>query len=119
MSIYLQIALFIASVLTFVFVVYCSKKHKMNIKYSIVWIIWSIGIIIISLFPKIVYFISNLLNITVAVNTLYLIMIFLLYLLSFYLFLKISIMNDRLKDISYQIAMLKKEIQDMRQIKKV
>ncbi len=110
MSLYLQIALFVASLLTFIFVISCSKKHKMNIKYSIVWTLWSLGIILISIFPQIVYYISNILSIAVAVNTLFLIMIFLLYLLSFYLFLKISLLNEQIKNMAYEISLLKKEI---------
>lgn len=112
MSLYLQIALCAASILTFIFVISCSKKHKMNIKYSIVWTLWSLGIIFISIFPQIIYSISNALNIAVAVNTLFLIMIFLLYLLSFYLFLKISLLNEQIKNMTYEIAMLKKELSE-------
>lgn len=82
----------------------------MNIKYSIVWTLWSLGIILISIFPQIVYYISNVLGIAVAVNTLFLIMIFLLYLLSFYLFLKISLLNEQIKNMAYEISLLKKEI---------
>ncbi|MCH1940223.1 DUF2304 domain-containing protein [Holdemania massiliensis] len=110
MSQYLQIALFIASLLTFIFVISCSKKHKMNIRYAIVWTLWSLGIIFISLYPQIVDYISNILNIAVPVNTLFLIMIFLLYLLSFYLFLKISLLNEQIKNIAYEIALIKKEL---------
>lgn len=82
----------------------------MNIKYSIVWTLWSLGIILISIFPQIVYYISNILSIAVAVNTLFLIMIFLLYLLSFYLFLKISLLNEQIKNMAYEISLLKKGI---------
>jgi len=106
----LQIGLLIISVLMLVFVIYQVKKNKMNIHYSIIWIIWGILLIVLSLFPSLLDKISSLLSIATPTNALFLIMIFLLYCLTFYIYLKISKHNEEIINLNYEIASLKKEI---------
>lgn len=106
--------LFITSVIVLLFVLYNVVKNKMNIHYSLIWILWAISMIIISLFPNIVYWITGLLGIQLASNTIFLIFIFLLYCLSFYIFLMISKHNDELVKLNYEIASLKKEIEELK-----
>lgn len=112
MSVYLQFALILISVLTFLFVLYCSIVHRMNIRYAVLWTLWSISVIILSVFPDIIDLFTSILNIASPVNTLFLIMMFLLYLISFYIFLKISLLNEQVKNISYELALLKKRFDD-------
>lgn len=105
--------LLIVSILILIYVIYEVTKNKMNIHYSLVWILWAIGMIIISIFPGIVTWITRLLGIQYASNTIFLIFIFLLYALSFYLFLTISKHNDELVKLNYEIANLKKKINEL------
>lgn len=105
----LQLSLLIVSVLSLIYVIYTVIKNKMNIHYAIVWIIWSVCMIILSIFPGIIALIGELIGILVPVNTVYLLLIFLLYCMTFYLFLKISKHNEEIIKLNYEIANLKKE----------
>lgn len=108
----LQIGLLLASIVTLIFVIYKVKKNKMDIHYSIIWIVWGALLIIIALFPQIIIYISNLLSIATPSNTAFLIMIFLLYCLTFYVYLKISKHNDEIAKLNYEISSLKKQVND-------
>ncbi|MEG0034897.1 MAG: DUF2304 domain-containing protein [Bacilli bacterium] len=113
MSIKLQIALLIVSILTVIFVTLCVVKYKMNVKYGVVWIIWGTILLTLSIFPSILEIISQFLGIQTVSNTVFLTAIFLMYLLSFYLFMKISKQNDEIKNLTYEVAKLSKLIDEM------
>lgn len=108
----MQIGLLTASVIMLVFVIVKVRRNKMNIHYSVIWIIWGIGLIILSIFPSIITWTSNVLSIVTPTNTLFLIMIFFLYCLTFYVYLKISKHNEEIVNLNYEIAALKKKVEE-------
>ena len=81
-----QSTLFIGTLLTIIFIVVSVINTKMNIKYAVVWMLWGIVMLVLSMYPGIIDKVSILLGISVPVNTVFLIFIFLLYIISFYLF---------------------------------
>ena len=110
----LQIGLIGASALSLAFVLWSVVKNKMNIHYAMVWIIWGMAMVAISLFPQLIFMTSRLLSIEMPVNTVFLIMIFLLYCLSFYVFIKLSKHNEEIINLNYEIAALKKQLEDLK-----
>ena len=113
MSMHLQMALIIAASITLIFVVYVIVRHRMNVKYAIIWIVWTLAVLIIGLFPKIADSFSSLLSIATPVNTIFLAMLFLLYIISFYAYLKISLQEQKILDLTYSVAKLNKRIDDL------
>ena len=86
MSKVLQLSLLAGSIIVLFIVLKFAIKNKMNIRFAIVWVVWALAMIIISIYPDIVYSLSDLLGFEKPVNATFLLMIFLLYCLSFYLF---------------------------------
>ena len=113
MEIKLQIGLFLVSFITLLVVLNSVVKNKMNIHYSMVWILWGIGMIRLSLFPQSIFYITKVLSIQMPVNTVFLVMIFLLYCLTFYVFLKLSKQGEEIINLNYEIASLKKKVDDL------
>ena len=114
MSSSLRIGLLIASIIALCFVILNIKKKMLNIKYSIVWILWALLSLIMAIFPKTFYGLSKLLGIEMPVNAVFLIMIALLYGLTFYAYMMISKHNDEIIKLTYEVASLKKEIEDLK-----
>ncbi|EEF67263.1 DUF2304 domain-containing protein [Holdemania filiformis] len=112
----LQLILFLFSILFFIIILYFIKRSKISLDLASVWILWGCGLITISIFPEIVEYTSKLLEIKTTINALYLIMIFILYCLVFYLFLKISILENKLKNLIQIIALQKKNEGDKKNI---
>lgn len=90
----------------------------MNIGYAMIWILWSIGMVIISVFPNIIEKTKNILGIQTQSNAVFLITIFLLYCLTFYLYLRISRHNEDIVKLNYEISFLKKKLEDIENRKK-
>ena len=112
MSQSLRLGLLLASLIALTFVIVTVAKRKLNIKYSIVWIIWALLSLFMSIFPETFYGLSNLLGIQMPVNTVFLIMIALLYGLTFYVYIMISKHNEQIIKLTYEISILKKQIED-------
>ena len=109
----LQLSLLAVSVLVLIFVLRNIIKNRMNIGYAMVWIMWAIRMVIISLFPQIVAKVARLLGIQTQSNAVFLITIFLLYCLTFYLYLRISRHNEDIVNLNYEIASLRKKLEEL------
>lgn len=106
--------LLLGSIATLIFVVVTGKKMNMNIRYLIVWIIWSIVIMILSIFPRIIEIIARLLHIATPALAILFVFIFLAYIISYYLFINASISNNKINKLIYEISLLKKEIEELK-----
>ncbi len=113
MSKVLQMSLLAGSIIVLFIVIKSVLKNKMNIHYAVVWIVWGVGMIIMSLFPRIIYDLAYLIGIQMPVNAVFLIMIFLLYCLTFYIYFVISRHNEDIVNLDYEIAVLKKKIEEL------
>ncbi len=114
MSQTLQIFLFLFSVLSLILIIRNVKRNKMNIHYAMIWIVLGIFLTVISVFPKLISYLSLILGINTPSNTIFLVTIFFLYVLSFYSYLRISKLNDQIQSLNYEIALLKKKLEEMR-----
>ena len=114
----LQITLLSASIIVLIIVLWNIIKNHMNISYAMIWILWSIGMVIISVFPNIIEKVKNVLGIQTQSNAVFLITIFLLYCLTFYLYLRISRHNEDIVKLNYDISSLKKKLEDIENSKK-
>lgn len=104
MPIILRILLFLASVGTFVFVLQKIRKSQMKIEDSIFWILLSIVILGMSIFPNIIFEVSYRLNIESPTNFVYLVFIFVLLIKVFSMSIKISQLENRIKNLAQKIA---------------
>ena len=114
MSTVLQLGLLLASLGVFIVIILAVVKKKLNIHYSIVWILWALLSLSMALFPDIFYTLSDILSIQIPVNTVFLIMMALLYALTFYLYIAISKHNEEIISLTYEVASLKKEMEDLK-----
>jgi hypothetical protein len=110
----LRLGLLIASLIAFSFVLFFVINKKLNIKYSIVWLLWAILTLVMAIFPETFYQFSRFVGITLPVNGVFLIMIGLLYGLTFYVYIMISKHNDEIIQLTYEIAALKKELKELK-----
>ena len=124
----LRLGLFLASFGVLVVIVAAVVRKRLNIKYSIVWLLWSLFTVFMAVFPEIFYDLSDILGIQLPVNTVFLIMTALLYALTFYVYLTISKHNEEIIRLTYgnasdrkdneelaaEIARLKKEVEELK-----
>ena len=89
MSLTLQILLIIFTVLFFIILVKNVKKGKLRTDYALAWILCSIALIILSVFPQIAFFAARLIGVISTANIVFAAIIFMLIILVYVLFNKI------------------------------
>ena len=114
MNIGLRMGLTIASIVVFVIITLLITKKRLNIKYSIVWLIWALFLIFMAIFPETFYGVSDLLGIELPVNAVFLIMIALLYGLTLFVYIMISKHNEEIIKLTYEVSLLKKELDELK-----
>lgn len=110
MTITLRIILIGCSLLSFVLCVKKVKQSKLKVTDSIIWVIGSFILILMSIFSSVVEWISTQLGFLAPVNFVFLVVIGFLLVESFISNMKISILNEKIKNLNHYIAL--KEYQE-------
>ena len=104
MSMLLRGVLIAASVLTTLLIMRKIRKEKMMIEESLFWIGFSFMLIVFSIFPQIVFKMSELVGTQSPSNFIFLVIIFVLIVRMFQMSMKISQLESKLKDLVARIA---------------
>ena len=113
MSQVLKIILIIVCVLTSYYTLRKIRKSQMQIEDSLFWILISIVLVIISIFPQIADYMAKFLGIGATVNFVFLAMIFILLIKVFMLSLKISQLEEKIKNLVQRIAIKEYEKEEI------
>lgn len=73
------------------------------------WILCSIALIILSIFPQIAFFVARLIGVISTANIVFAAIIFMLIILVYVLFNKVSMLEEKQKNLIQEIAILKKK----------
>lgn len=82
------------------------KRNKLQLSYSILWLLTGVSFIVLSLCPNLLEKISNVLQIETPVNALFLIIIFFLILIIFTLTIVISKLKIQITNVSQSLGLL-------------
>lgn len=109
MSVALRILLISVSVLTTIYILKKIRQSKLQIEYAIFWVIFAGLLIILSVFPQIVYWCADITGITSPANFIFVFVIFLLLLKLFLVTIELSQLENKVKELTQEIALNKKE----------
>lgn len=109
MSVCLRIILIIVSVMTFLYIARKLKKLQLQVMDAFFWIVFSFVLMVIGVFPGIALFFAEIVGIQSPVNFVYLVVIFLLILRTFMLTIRISFLEERVKNLVEEIAIRENE----------
>ncbi|MCF0114442.1 MAG: DUF2304 domain-containing protein [Erysipelotrichaceae bacterium] len=107
-----QLTLMMGTLITLLGIIYTSKKTNMDVRYTVVWVLWGLIMFIFSLFPWLFDVISNICGIATPTSTVFLVFIFLGYVMTYYVYITISKMQNQIKQLTYEIAALRKKMDD-------
>lgn len=103
----LRIEMILIAIIMIAIVINSVNKKKMCIQYSLVWIFISVLLLVIAIFPEIVFFLCDILDIQTPSNLIYLAGIFALLLVSFFQTLIISKQSEQIKFLIQTISIEK------------
>lgn len=105
MSTMLRICLIVASVFTTVLMMSKIRKSKIQIEDSIFWVLFSLVLIVFSVFPGVAYRMSDLIGTQAPSNFIFMLIIFLLLARVFSLTVRISQLEAKLRELVQRIAL--------------
>lgn len=109
MGIALRAALFGGSILTFIFISRYIKKSRVRIEDTLFWIVFSAILVVIGIFPQIPIILSRLLKIESPANFVFLAIIFILLIHQFFLTMKLSQTEIKLRELVQTVAIENKK----------
>lgn len=109
MTITLRIILIICSLISFFLCVTKIKQAKLKVENSIIWMMGSIVLILMSIFSNAVGWLSTKLGFMAPVNFVFLVIIGFLLIQAFVDNIRISTLNEKIKDLNHYIALKENE----------
>lgn len=109
-SFQLQLCLILASVAVYLFVIYKIRKSNVRIDDMIIWIIGSVILLILSIFPVISDYLSEMIGFRTAANFIFTSILGFLLLMIFTLSVKLSQQHEKIKELTHKIAILEREL---------
>lgn len=110
MSAFFRILLVVVSIFFFWYILRKIRKSQLQIEHSIFWVVLSLVFIVFSVFPRTVYFFTNICGMVAPVNFLFLAMIFILLIKIFTMSIKMGQMEEKIKNLTQQVAIRNNEI---------
>lgn len=105
MSLVLRILLIIISVLSMWVMMKKIRHSKFQIEYAIYWILLSVLLVVLAVFPDITIKLADLIGIQSPVNMIFLVIIFLLLLKLFYLNIQVSQLEYKVNELIQKLAL--------------
>lgn len=108
----LRIILIISALLMLFFVLKKIRQSKLKIEYIVFWIAFSTILVIMGIFPKLFYYISDFFGFQSPINMIYLVIIFVLIVKMFFMTLQISQLENKIDSLTQQVAIDRKDDND-------
>ena len=105
MSIYLRIILVVISMLSMLNILKRVRKSKLPIEYSIFWIVFSILLILVAVFPQPMFVLAQILGIQSPANMVFLFVIFILLIKLFNMTIEVSQLQYKQQELVQKIAL--------------
>ena len=97
----------------FISILLLLRNRKLNLKYTLLWLLSAIVLLIVTIFPQIIYFLSDLIGVQTPINLVFIFtgMFSILIILS--LTVIVSKLNKKITDLTQSIALLEKRVRDI------
>lgn len=113
MNIRLQVIVMIACLFMTIFIVNMIRREKLELKYSLIWIISNIAIVICCIFPFIIEWAAKLIGIAAPMNGLFFAAIVFLLILGLLLTISQSRNSKKIKDLTQKIGLLEAKLKEI------
>jgi hypothetical protein len=101
----MRIIILVAGIAFFILVMSLLAKRKINEKNTLVWLMGSIGIILISAFPELLDWLAALLGVSYPPSLLFLVSALVLLIMVLYQSMQISVLNEKVKQLSQHVSL--------------
>ncbi len=110
----LQLILTGVSLAFMAYIIHYLRNEVVDLKYSIVWFVLGVVLILISLLPELPALIARFLGIGLVINAVFLSAIFIILLMLLIFTIGISKMHNKLVRLTQELAILRSEIEELK-----
>ena len=107
----IRICLIIGSLITAGYILQRVRSAKVQIEDTIFWLLFSGVLLILAVFSGIAYWASSLLGFISPINFVYIVVIFLLLAKQFFMSIKLSQLDSRLRILTEQVALNEEKVE--------
>lgn len=108
MSVLIRILLVVSAVLMLAFMLKRIRQSKLKIEYTVFWIAFSSVLVLMGIFPKVFYKISEFIGFQSPISMVFLVIIFVLIVKMFFMNIQISQLENKVDALAQQIAIDRK-----------
>ncbi len=110
MTLRLQILIIAALVIALIFIILQIRNRKLDLKYSLTWFFLILALLILTIFPQILTFFSDLVGFGSQMNMLFVSGFLLTLLIIFTLTRAVSKLMDQVRTLTQKVALLEREL---------
>ena len=111
MSAAIRICLILGSFFSFCYMMRRIRKAQVQIEDTIFWLIFSILLLLLSLFPEVAYYASSLLGFQAPINFVYLVIIAVLIVNQFLMTIRMSQLDSKVRKLAQRVALNEEKIE--------
>lgn len=108
----LKLAVVIALLIVICIITHFVKRNKITVKYSIIWYISLIVLMILTVFPEVLSWLTNLAGMELSSNFLFVLVITFLFFISISLTIIVSEQKEQIRKLIQEVSLLKKDRKD-------
>lgn len=112
MNIRTQVFVIVIAVLALVVLINMIRKRTLELRYALLWMVMGVGVLIFACFPSLTKHLAGALGIGAPINMLFFIGFCFALAIIFSLTVVISRMANRVKKLTQEMALLKKEMEE-------
>ena len=113
MSTTLQIVVLLAVLVYFLLLFHLLKKKSLNLKYTLLWILSGLVMLLLAIFPGFLNWFSNLIGVYEPTNALFAIVFFCVIIILMSLTAIVSKLNEKNKRLIQSVALLEKRVREL------
>lgn len=114
MSLRIQIVVGVIVVVALLFISNMVRKKKIDLRYALGWMCLAVIILILDIFPQLVFGMAELMGITVPSNMIFFVGFVLLVVMIYSLTVVVSRLSAKTKRLTQELALLREEMERMK-----
>lgn len=113
----LRFFLIIVIVIYLIIIINFLKRKKLDLKYSLIWLFSSLVLLLLIIFPGIVYVFSDFIGIATPINVVFVVEAIFVLIILLSLTTIVSKLNEQNRKLTQYVALLEKRIRDLEKSK--
>lgn len=109
----IQIFFSIAIIMYLILIIHLLRKRKLDLKYTLLWLIASVVLLIVIMCPNLIYFISDILGIQTPINSAIILGCMFIVLILITLTSIVSLLNRNIRVLIQEIALLQFKVKEL------